>query len=65
LINGIAALLFIVFADVDWAVAVLLATGAIAGGQLGATLGRRIPPGWLRAGIVVVGVTVAVRLLID
>ena len=65
LVNGIAALLFIAVADVDWAVAGLLAAGAIAGGQLGATLGRRIPPAWLRGVIVVVGVAVAVRLFLD
>jgi uncharacterized membrane protein YfcA len=64
LVNGIAALLFIAFADVDWAVAGLLAAGAICGGQLGARLGRRIPAGWLRAVIVVVGVGVAIRLLV-
>ena len=64
LVNGIAAVLFIVFADVDWAVAGLLAAGAICGGQLGARLGRRIPAGFLRAAIVVVGVIVAVRLLV-
>jgi uncharacterized membrane protein YfcA len=64
LVNGIAALLFIAFADVDWAVAGLLAAGAICGGQLGARLGRRIPAGWLRAVIVVVGVAVAIRLLL-
>ena len=65
LVNGVAALLFIAFADVDWAVAGLLAAGAICGGQLGATLGRRIPPAWLRAVIVVVGVVVAVKLFLD
>lgn len=64
LVNGIAAVLFILFAHVDWAVVGLLACGAIAGGQLGASLGRRIPPGWLRVAIVVVGVVVAVRLLV-
>ena len=64
LVNGVAAILFIVLADVDWAVAGLLAAGAICGGQLGARLGRRIPAGWLRAVIVVVGVAVAIRLLI-
>ncbi len=64
LVNGVAAILFIVFADVDWAVAGLLAAGAIAGGQVGASIGRRIPPAWLRAGIVVVGTAVAVRLLV-
>jgi uncharacterized membrane protein YfcA len=65
LVNGIAALLFIAFADVDWQVAGLLAVGAIVGGQVGARIGRRISPGWLRAVIVVVGVVVAVRLFLD
>ena len=64
LVNGIAALLFMLFADVDWAVAGLLAGGAIVGGQVGATLGRRISPGWLRAVIVLVGVAVAIQLLV-
>ena len=64
LVNGIAAVLFMLFADVDWAVAGLLAGGAIVGGQVGATLGRRISPGWLRAVIVLGGVAVAIRLLI-
>jgi uncharacterized membrane protein YfcA len=64
LVNGIAALLFIAFSHVAWGPAALLAAGATVGGQLGATLGRRISPGWLRAVIVVVGVAVAVRLLV-
>ncbi len=64
LVNGIAAVLFIVFADVDWAVAGLLGAGAIVGGQVGASVGRRISPEWLRAVIVIVGVAVAVRLLV-
>jgi uncharacterized protein len=64
LVNGIAALLFIALSHVAWGPAALLAAGAIVGGQLGAKLGRRIPPGWLRAVIVVVGVAVAVRLLV-
>jgi uncharacterized membrane protein YfcA len=64
LTNGIAALLFIVFADVDWAVAGFLAVGAVTGGQVGAKLGRRIPAPWLRGVIVVVGVVVAVNLLL-
>jgi hypothetical protein len=64
LVNGVAALLFIVFSHIAWGAAVLLAAGSIVGGQVGATLGRRIPPAWLRAVIVVVGVAVAVRLLV-
>jgi uncharacterized protein len=63
LVNGVAAVLFIVFAHVSWTPALLLAAGAVVGGQLGARLGRRIPPQILRAVIIVVGVAVAVRLL--
>lgn len=64
LVNGIAALVFIAVADVAWSPAGLLAAGAVVGGQLGARVGRRIPQGWLRGVIVVVGVTVALRLLL-
>jgi uncharacterized membrane protein YfcA len=65
LVNGIAALLFIVFAHVAWGAAALLAVGAVAGGQVGATVGRRLPPTVLRGIIIVVGVIVAVKLLLD
>jgi uncharacterized membrane protein YfcA len=56
LVNGVAALIFIAVADVDWAVAGLIALGSVIGGQLGATVGRRLPPAALRAVIVLVGV---------
>lgn len=55
LVNGVAALMFIVIAEVDWTIAGLLAVGSIAGGQVGATVGRRLPPALLRAVIIVVG----------
>ena len=57
LVNLVAALVFIAVADINWAVAGLIAAGAIIGGQLGATVGRRLPPVLLRVVIVVVGVT--------
>jgi len=57
LVNGVAALLFVAVADVDWAVAGLIAVGSVVGGQVGATVGRRLPPTVLRAVIVVVGLT--------
>ncbi|SLJ82851.1 putative permease [Mycobacteroides abscessus subsp. abscessus] len=41
----------------------LIAAGAIVGGQLGAGVGRRLPPNVLRAVIVVVGSIAVVRLL--
>jgi uncharacterized membrane protein YfcA len=64
LINGVAGLLFILIAPVAWEVAVLIAIGSIIGGQLGARFGRRLSPLVLRVVIIVVGTTVAVRLLI-
>lgn len=64
LVNGVAAIVFILVAPVAWGPAILLATGAIIGGQVGANIGRRLPPLVLRVIIVVVGVAVAVKLLI-
>ena len=63
-VNGAAAILFIAFANVAWTPVVLIAAGSIAGGQLGAAVGRRIPAQLLRATILLVGVSVAVKLLI-
>ncbi len=63
LVNGVAAIVFVVVADVDWAVAGLIAAGSVVGGQLGATVGRRLPPLVLRGVIVAVGVTALVVFL--
>jgi uncharacterized membrane protein YfcA len=64
LVNGVAGLLFILIAPVAWEVAALIAVGSIVGGQLGARFGRRLSPLVLRVVIIIVGTTVAVRLLI-
>ena len=64
LVNGIAAVIFILVADVDWAVAGLIAAGSIVGGQIGATWGRRLPPLGLRIVIVVVGVVALASFLL-
>jgi len=64
IVNGVAALVFVVFADVNWAVAALVAGGSSIGGLLGARLGRRLPPNALRALIITVGVTAATVLLL-
>ena len=63
LVNGVAAIVFVLVAHVAWAPAALIAVGSIAGGLLGARFGRRLPPAGLRALIVVVGVTAIVVLL--
>ena len=44
IVNAVAGLIFIAVADVDWAVAGLIAGGSVVGGQLGAAYGRRLPP---------------------
>jgi uncharacterized protein len=64
IVNLTAALLFIAVADVDWQIAVLIAIGAVAGGLLGARVGRRLPNSVLRGVIVIVGVTVSVWLIL-
>jgi uncharacterized membrane protein YfcA len=65
LVNAIAGVVFVIWADVSWWVVVLLGVSSIVGGQIGAVLGRRIPPNALRAAIVLIGTAVAVKLLVD
>jgi uncharacterized protein len=64
LVNAVAAVVFVVVADVDWRAVVLLAVGAIAGGVIGASVGRRLSPTLLRVVIVVVGVVALVAFLV-
>ena len=63
LVNGVAALVFIVVTDVAWAAAGLIAAGSIIGGQLGATAGRRLPSPVFRGFVAVVGVVAIVALV--
>ncbi|WP_410871817.1 sulfite exporter TauE/SafE family protein [Nocardia sp. A7] len=63
IVNGVSAVIFIVIAEVDWQVVALIAVGSIIGGQLGAKVGRKLPPNVLRGVIVVVGTIAVIRLL--
>jgi uncharacterized membrane protein YfcA len=54
-INGVAVGTFILAGAVAWPHALLMVAGSVAGGYGGASLARRIDPGWLRIGVVVVG----------
>ena len=63
-VNGVAAVVFVAVADVDWRIVAVIAVGAVVGGQLGAHLGRRLPPLLLRAVIVAVGTTAFVVLVL-
>lgn len=65
LVNGVAAILFVIFAPIAWLPAGLLAAGSTIGGQIGAKAGRRLPPDLLRVLIVVVGTAVAIKLFVS
>ena len=64
LVNGVAAVIFMVVADVAWLPALLLAVGSTAGGQVGAGVGRRLSPAVLRGAIVVVGLTAIAQIVL-
>ncbi|MCW2762507.1 MAG: sulfite exporter TauE/SafE family protein [Marmoricola sp.] len=77
LVNGVAAGVFMLLYFVDlpyvpdapsdsinWEVAGLIAIGSVIGGQIGATVGRRLPAGALRAVIVVVGVAAVITFVL-
>ncbi|MEO8907243.1 MAG: sulfite exporter TauE/SafE family protein [Microbacteriaceae bacterium] len=58
--NGAAAVVFVFTGKIDWLAALIIAIGAIAGGQIGATIGRRLPALVYRIVIVVIGVAAVV-----
>jgi len=62
-VNGTAALVYIIFAHVAWLVVLLIAVGSTLGGIVGARYGRRLPPLALRIFVVVIGVISAVKLI--
>ena len=62
-VNSIAAILFIIVADVNWLAVVLLAVGSTIGGFVGARYGRKLPPTGLRVLIVVIGIVAIVTMV--
>jgi uncharacterized membrane protein YfcA len=65
LVNGTAAIVFVIVASVNWTIVLLIAVGSTVGGLLGASFGRRLSPAVLRGFIVVVGLTAIVKLLLS
>ncbi len=63
-VNGVAGLIFVFVADVDWLVVALIGAGSVVGGLIGARVGRKLPPLALRATIVVVGLVAFVAILV-
>jgi hypothetical protein len=64
-ISAVGALFFIATTSVAWKVVGLLFIGSTVGGQLGAVVGRRLPPEVLRITIAVVGTGVAIKLFVS
>ncbi|MEV6212930.1 sulfite exporter TauE/SafE family protein [Kitasatospora sp. NPDC051914] len=64
IVNGVAAVFFLFVAEIDWTAVLLIAAGSVVGGQIGARVGRRLPPPVLRSVIVVVGLAAVTRLLL-
>jgi uncharacterized protein len=64
LVNGIAAIVFVLATHVDWGAAGLIAAGAVIGGQIGARIGLKLPPWGLRVVIICVGIAALVKLLV-
>jgi len=64
-VNGAAAVLFAFASEPNWTVVGLIAAGSIVGGQLGARVGRKLPPALLRVVIVAVGIAAIIKVLTD
>ena len=64
IVNGVAAVIFLFSGKVVWLAVLLLLVGSTIGGQIGAVVGRRIPPTVLRYVVAVVGTGVAIKLLV-
>lgn len=72
-VNAMAGLLFVLVielgmfgidAEIDWLIVLVLGLGAVVGGFLGASVGRRLPPAVLRGVIVVVGLVAVVAIVL-
>jgi uncharacterized membrane protein YfcA len=63
IVNGVAAVVFLLHGGLAWEAVGLLAVGSLIGGFVGARLALSLPAPALRAVVVVIGVGTAVKLL--
>jgi uncharacterized membrane protein YfcA len=61
--NAVAGVVFILVSEVNWWIVLAIAVGSVLGAQVGARLGRKLPPVVYRAVIVLVGVVAIIALL--
>jgi uncharacterized protein len=63
IVNGTAAVVYVIFAHVAWLVVLLIAVGSTLGGIVGARYGRRLSPLALRIFVVLIGLVSVVKLI--
>jgi uncharacterized protein len=63
LVNAVAAALFIAISEVSWEAAGIIALGSVFGGQLGATVGRRLPTPVFRTAVALIGLVAIAKLV--
>jgi uncharacterized membrane protein YfcA len=59
LINAAAILIFIATGVVRWPFGLIMVAGAVAGGYGGASLARKLKPGWVRVFVICVGLVLS------
>lgn len=64
LVNGVAAVVFLVHGGLAWEAVGLLAAGSLVGGWIGARIALSIPAAALRVVVVLVGLATVVKLLV-
>lgn len=64
LVNGVAAVVFLIHGGLAWEAVGLLASGSLVGGWIGAQVALSIPAWALRAVVVVIGLVTVVKLLV-
>jgi uncharacterized membrane protein YfcA len=64
-VNLVAAISYLIFAPerIHWPVVILIAVGSLIGGFIGAKVGRKLSPGWLRTVIVVLGLVALANMV--
>lgn len=64
-VNLVAAVSYLIIAPerIHWPVVILIAVGSLIGGFIGAKVGRKLSPGWLRTVIVVLGLVALVNMV--
>src|SRR5205085_5114306 len=63
-VNGVAAVFFVIFGHVAWLAVALIAVGSVVGAWVGARVGKRVPVPVLRGFIVCLGYVVALKLIL-